>query len=158
MTGFLGRPELGCTPECITSLDCSYEHACVNQRCIDPCVGSCGLGAQCQVSNHNPICSCPKGMVGDPFRICQPAPPGMLHVSSSPYCSLIENKLHATWSRFIMNNYCYFQLHPQSLSHLANKVHVAAMLSAHHQAIMPCARVWKVIEATHTYNVDLNVL
>lgn len=79
LTGFLGRPELGCKPECITSLDCSYDRACVNQRCIDPCVGSCGLGAQCQVSNHNPICSCPKGMVGDPFRICQPSTPGMLH-------------------------------------------------------------------------------
>lgn len=47
----------------------------MNQKCSDPCPGTCGVGARCQVINHNPICSCPPGMTGDPFIRCQPIPP-----------------------------------------------------------------------------------
>lgn len=43
---------------------------CVRQRCIDPCPGSCGIGAQCSVINHLPICTCPSGFTGDPFTSC----------------------------------------------------------------------------------------
>ena len=83
LSGFYGQPELGCTPECLTNLDCDSHHACINQRCIDPCGNSCGILANCQVLNHIPICSCPDNMIGDPFRICQPAPPGKFHISFS---------------------------------------------------------------------------
>lgn len=30
----------------------------------------CGVNAQCQVVNHNPICSCYNGYTGDPFVRC----------------------------------------------------------------------------------------
>lgn len=30
----------------------------------------CGLNAQCQIVNHNPICSCLSGFTGDPFVRC----------------------------------------------------------------------------------------
>lgn len=52
------------------SADCSLNKACINLRCEDPCPGVCGLNAQCNVVNHNPICSCLPGLVGDPFARC----------------------------------------------------------------------------------------
>lgn len=68
--GFLGNPPT-CRPECTVATDCPMNQACSNQKCIDPCLGSCGLRATCQVINHNPICSCPSGMTGDPFTACE---------------------------------------------------------------------------------------
>lgn len=61
-----------CRPECIVSSECGQHQACINQKCKDPCPGTCGLQAQCQVVNHNPICSCPNNYIGDPFERCQP--------------------------------------------------------------------------------------
>lgn len=69
--GYLGSPPT-CRPECITSSECSLNLACVNQKCIDPCPGTCGINSVCQVVNHNPICSCKPGFSGDPFTICSP--------------------------------------------------------------------------------------
>jgi hypothetical protein len=69
--GFIGSPPT-CRPECVTSSECPLNQACSNQKCIDPCPGTCGVQAQCQVINHNPICSCPTGYTGDPFVRCQP--------------------------------------------------------------------------------------
>lgn len=37
---------------------------------MDPCPGTCGANALCIVANHNPICSCPAGLTGDPFVHC----------------------------------------------------------------------------------------
>ncbi|KAK8736643.1 hypothetical protein OTU49_017434, partial [Cherax quadricarinatus] len=74
LSGFYGEPELGCTPECIINSHCVTTRACINQRCIDPCADSCGVDAICKVLNHNPICSCPDGYVGDPFRLCLQTP------------------------------------------------------------------------------------
>lgn len=68
--GFIGTPPT-CRPECVISSDCSLDKACVNQKCINPCPGTCGIGARCQVVNHNPICSCPQRYTGDPFTRCQ---------------------------------------------------------------------------------------
>lgn len=67
--GYLGSPPT-CRPECVTSSECPLNQACVNQKCIDPCPGTCGVSAICQVVNHNPICSCPSGTSGDPFIRC----------------------------------------------------------------------------------------
>lgn len=39
-------------------------------KCKDPCPGTCGLHARCRVVNHNAICSCNPGFVGDPFVRC----------------------------------------------------------------------------------------
>lgn len=66
---YRGAPPM-CKPECVISAECPQIHACSNQKCVDPCPGTCGLGAQCHVVNHNPICSCPSGQVGDPFTRC----------------------------------------------------------------------------------------
>ena len=69
--GYAGAPPT-CRPECIYSSECSLNKACVNQNCIDPCPGTCGIAANCQVVNHNPICSCSNGFEGDPFIRCYP--------------------------------------------------------------------------------------
>lgn len=67
--GFIGSPPT-CRPECVSSLECFLNEACVNQKCIDPCPGTCGLSALCKVVSHNPICSCLPGYTGDPFIRC----------------------------------------------------------------------------------------
>lgn len=59
-----------CRPECVISSECPQDKACVKQKCIDPCPGTCGENAICKVVNHNPICSCRKGFSGDPFTRC----------------------------------------------------------------------------------------
>jgi hypothetical protein len=69
--GYIGSPPT-CRPECVVSSECPLNEACVNQKCIDPCPGTCGVGAHCQVVNHNPICSCPPRFTGDPFSRCLP--------------------------------------------------------------------------------------
>lgn len=66
---YIGSPP-GCKPECTVSSECSYDKACVNQKCIDPCPGTCGINAKCQVINHSPICSCLADNTGDPFTRC----------------------------------------------------------------------------------------
>lgn len=68
-TGFIGVPP-SCRPECTGSSECSQNKACVNNKCIDPCPGTCGQNTKCLVVNHNPICSCSNGYTGDPFVHC----------------------------------------------------------------------------------------
>ncbi|CAB4059875.1 unnamed protein product [Lepeophtheirus salmonis] len=60
----------GCRPQCIQNNDCPFDKACIGLRCIDPCPGSCGTNAECQVQNHNPICICRSGYIGNPFVQC----------------------------------------------------------------------------------------
>lgn len=67
--GYLGSPP-NCRPECVTSSECPLIKACVNQECIDPCPGTCGIAAECKVINHNPICTCRPKYTGDPFVRC----------------------------------------------------------------------------------------
>lgn len=70
VAGFLGVPP-ACRPECTVSSECLLTEACSNQKCINPCLGACGIQATCQVINHNPICSCGE-LTGDPFIRCIP--------------------------------------------------------------------------------------
>ena len=70
---YIGSPP-GCRPECVVSSECPLDKACVNQKCVDPCPGTCGQNAQCRVNNHSPICSCISGYTGDPFSRCYPIP------------------------------------------------------------------------------------
>lgn len=67
--GYIGTPP-SCRPECVVSSECPQDKACVNQKCGDPCPGTCGINARCVVVNHNPICSCNAGHTGDPFVRC----------------------------------------------------------------------------------------
>lgn len=75
--GYFGSPP-NCKPECVTNTDCNNDRACINMKCENPCLGSCGLNAICKVINHVPMCSCPEGYQGDPFAICNIKPPGII--------------------------------------------------------------------------------
>lgn len=68
---YIGSPPT-CKPECMVSSECPQNRACIRNKCKDPCPGTCGLNARCNVVNHNPICSCLKDYVGDPFVRCIP--------------------------------------------------------------------------------------
>ena len=65
-----GDPYSGCRPECVLNNDCSRDKACIKNKCSDPCPGSCGQGANCEVINHIPMCTCPGDMSGNPFILC----------------------------------------------------------------------------------------
>lgn len=73
LPGYRGSPPV-CQPECVDSSECAQNQACVNSKCVDPCPGTCGIGARCEVLYHNPICSCHSGETGDPFISCHPIP------------------------------------------------------------------------------------
>jgi hypothetical protein len=74
LSGYIGSPP-NCRPECVVNSECASNKACMREKCRDPCPGSCGQNAQCNVFNHIPMCTCIQGYVGDPFVNCQPAPP-----------------------------------------------------------------------------------
>lgn len=66
-----GDPYVGCRPECVLSTDCPRNKACVKNKCVDPCLGTCAANAICDVVNHIPMCSCPQGMTGNAFYNCE---------------------------------------------------------------------------------------
>lgn len=70
LEGYIGNPYEGCRPECVINTDCPSNKACINNKCKDPCPGSCSNNAVCQVVNHLPLCTCLSGYTGDPFRYC----------------------------------------------------------------------------------------
>lgn len=70
---YFGSPP-SCRPECTISSECPADKSCINQQCVDPCPGVCGINAMCRTVNHNPICSCMYGYVGDPFIRCMLQP------------------------------------------------------------------------------------
>ena len=72
---YIGNPYEGCRPECSVNSDCPSNKACIRNKCQDPCPGTCGQNAQCQVINHLPSCTCIPGYTGDPFRYCNLPPP-----------------------------------------------------------------------------------
>ena len=59
-------------PECVVDEDCSDRQACIQQRCQDPCAlyDNCAPNAECYVTRHRPVCSCPDGYVGNPNIQC----------------------------------------------------------------------------------------
>lgn len=73
--GYFGSPP-NCRPECVTNQDCTSSHACITEKCRDPCPGSCGQNARCSVMNHIAICTCVEGYKGDPFTACSVVPQG----------------------------------------------------------------------------------
>lgn len=73
LPNYIGRAP-SCRPECMSNSECPNNLACQNERCRDPCPGSCGQNAQCTVVNHNPVCSCFPGYEGDAFNVCQLIP------------------------------------------------------------------------------------
>lgn len=73
-SSYVGDPYISCRPECVLNTDCPRDKNCLQNRCVDPCVGTCGLNADCRVSNHIPICSCKESYTGDPYGSCRPIP------------------------------------------------------------------------------------
>lgn len=69
LRNYIGRAP-NCRPECSINSECASQMACLNSRCVDPCIGSCGNNALCHVSNHAPVCMCDQGFTGDPFSGC----------------------------------------------------------------------------------------
>lgn len=69
LANYMGIPP-NCRPECTINHECPYNRACMNQKCIDPCPGSCGFNTQCVVINHTPSCTCDINYTGDPFQGC----------------------------------------------------------------------------------------
>ena len=84
----VGRPP-NCRPECTVNSDCPMHLACTNERCRDPCAGSCGFSALCTVHNHVPMCTCPAGLTGDPFTGCQQKPTSKMMIHKSVATNLI---------------------------------------------------------------------
>lgn len=70
MQDYFGDPYVSCRPECVQNSDCPYDKSCVNTKCVDPCIGTCGLNAECRVHNHAPTCTCVNGFVGNPSLAC----------------------------------------------------------------------------------------
>jgi len=79
-----GNPFIGCRPECVSNAECSRNLACMNQKCKDPCIGTCGTEAICTVNNHIPTCSCPEGTTGDAFKYCYYEPKVVTPVERDP--------------------------------------------------------------------------
>ncbi|KAF2350556.1 EGF-like domain [Trinorchestia longiramus] len=72
--GYFGNPYDVCQPECTADSHCPYNRECRNEKCVDPCPGTCGLKAVCQVVTHKPMCTCTRGYSGDPYRECRIEP------------------------------------------------------------------------------------
>ena len=70
MESYTGNPYLRCKPECSVNSDCPLNKNCINNKCQDPCPGTCATNAVCQVVNHRPFCSCNEGYTGDALRFC----------------------------------------------------------------------------------------
>ena len=71
--GMTGNPFISCRSlrsECQSNSECPYHQACINYSCVNPCLGKCGLNANCDVKNHTIVCSCPTGYTGNPFSAC----------------------------------------------------------------------------------------
>lgn len=80
---YIGSPP-NCHPECTINAECPSNKACIREKCQDPCPGSCGFRAICTVINHTPSCTCPSGYTGDPFTICNVAPPPPRKLRTTP--------------------------------------------------------------------------
>lgn len=73
LPNYFGRVP-NCRPQCIMNSECSFNTACLNNKCTDPCIGTCGIRSECTVVNHYPICSCPSHLKGDPLVRCDEKP------------------------------------------------------------------------------------
>lgn len=85
---YTGDPYAGCRPECVLNTDCDRAKACVRNKCVDPCPGTCGLNAECRVVNHAPSCSCLPGYTGNPLSSCH-LPPASKKILNTTYFSLM---------------------------------------------------------------------
>lgn len=97
----MGTPP-NCKPECVVNAECPQNRACHKFKCSNPCSGTCGLGARCEVINHNPVCSCPGGMTGDPFTRCYEQPSMLLFI--------LKYHFQKFWKYGFKENYNYINV------------------------------------------------
>ena len=81
----------GCLSEyvregCLQDIDCVIDKACIDGKCINPCLetkNNCGQNAVCSVKNHQKECNCKPLFFGDPYSICR-KPVGCLSDQNCP--------------------------------------------------------------------------
>lgn len=72
--GFIGNPKISCgIVGCRSNSDCPTNRACINDKCENPCTQSnpCDDTAECKVYNHEPVCACPPGYIGNTKTGCK---------------------------------------------------------------------------------------
>ena len=59
---------------CLTNNDCPDYTACQSRKCINPCAQQnvCAPNANCIVTRHKAVCTCPDGFIGSPEVSCLP--------------------------------------------------------------------------------------
>ena len=57
---------------CLTNSDCPDYTACQSRKCINPCAAPnvCAPNANCRVTRHQAVCTCPDGYIGSPEISC----------------------------------------------------------------------------------------
>lgn len=87
-------------PECIVHGECSDNLACIEQRCQDPCAvyDNCAPNAECHVTHHRAVCSCPDGYVGNPYIQCLV---GKISHTNSSCSKQLSNIIQLSYTSFI---------------------------------------------------------
>lgn len=58
-------------PQCHVDSDCNNREKCIKGFCIEACkIDICGINAQCKSYNHQSICTCAPGYIGNPHIEC----------------------------------------------------------------------------------------
>lgn len=75
---------------CKSDNDCPDTETCRNRACLNPCIESnpCARSAQCSAQNHRAACTCPSGLIGDPFVNCYKEPMSKVECSLDSDCSV----------------------------------------------------------------------
>ena len=57
---------------CLSNNDCPDYTACQSRKCINPCAAPnvCAPNANCRVTRHQAVCTCPNGYIGSPEISC----------------------------------------------------------------------------------------
>ncbi|KAF2352424.1 EGF-like domain, partial [Trinorchestia longiramus] len=73
IVGYSGDPYVGCRlKECTNNNECPNHLKCEDNECKDPCLDiPCVKNAECAVVNHEAVCLCAEGFIGDPRRFCE---------------------------------------------------------------------------------------
>jgi len=64
---------LTCMVGCRSDTSCPNEHSCAGNKCVSPCSvpGACGTNSICSVRNHEAVCRCEEGLIGNPASGCK---------------------------------------------------------------------------------------